>query len=63
MDRGIKMELFDKIITLRPNVTSDDFDNLVIILQNDSDENGTYIKEWNHLTETKPTQEELDGIN
>ena len=33
-----------------------------IMLQNDSDSNGDYIKEWNHPTLAKPTQEQLDGV-
>ena len=57
------MALYDKILTLRPNLTQDDFapDTGTIVLQNDSDGNGDYIKEWNHPTETQPTQAELDG--
>ena len=58
------MALYDKILTLRPNLTQDDFapDTGTIMLQNDSDGKGDYIKEWNHPTETQPTQEELDGV-
>ena len=58
------MALYDKILEVRPNLTSDDFapDTGTIVLQNDSDGKGDYIKEWNHPTETKPTQEELDGV-
>tara|TARA_Y100000004_G_C8801806_1_gene363767 strand:+ start:574 stop:738 length:165 start_codon:yes stop_codon:yes gene_type:complete len=54
------MALYDKIIELRPNLTSADFapDSGSIVLQNDG--NGDYIKEWNHPTETRPTDEELD---
>ena len=57
------MALYHKIIQLRPNLTIDDFDpeTGTIMLQNDSDGNGDYIKEWNHATETQPTQEELYG--
>ena len=58
------MTLIEKIKQLRPNLTDDDFlPEATIMLQNDSDGNGDYIKEWNHATETQPTQEELDGIN
>ena len=58
------MTLYDKILTLRPNLTTDDFapDTGTIVLQNDSDGRGDYIREWNHATETQPTQEELDGV-
>ena len=57
------MALYDKILTLRPNLTQEDFaPEGTIMLQNDSDGKGDYIKEWNHPTETKPTQAELDGV-
>ena len=58
------MALYDKIVAVRPNLTVDDFSPITgtILLQNDSDGKGDYIKEWNHPTETKPTQEELDGV-
>ena len=56
------MTLIEKIKQLRPNLTDDDFlPEATIMLQNDSDGNGDYIKEWNHATETQPTQEELYG--
>jgi hypothetical protein len=59
------MKLYNKILTLRPNLSDDDLmpDTGTIVLQNDSDGNGDYIRFWNHPTETQPTQEELDGIN
>lgn len=58
------MTLYEKIITLYPSLTKDDFrpDEGTIILQNDSDGRGDYIKEWNHPTLAKPTQEQLDGV-
>jgi hypothetical protein len=57
------MALYDDILTLRPNLTADDFmPEGTIVLQNDSDGNGDYIREWNHATETQPTQAELDGV-
>ena len=57
------MALYDKILAVRPNLTQEDFmPEGTIMLQNDSDGKGDYIKEWNHPTETKPTQEELDGV-
>lgn len=56
------MTLLEKIKQLRADVTDDDFLPLgTIKLQNDSDGNGDYIKEWNHAN-TKPTQAELDSI-
>ena len=57
------MALYDKILAVRPNLTQEDFmPEGTIVLQNDSDGKGDYIKEWNHATETQPTQEELDGV-
>ncbi len=58
------MTLYDKILAVRPNLTVDDFspDTGTIMLQNDSDGKGDYIREWNHPTETQPTQQELDGV-
>ena len=55
------MTLYGKILQLRPNLQDADFVN-TIVLQNDSDGNGDYIAQWNHPTETQPTQEELDGV-
>mgnify|MGYP000563141379 CR=1 FL=1 len=59
------MTLFEKIKQLRNTLTDEDFapDTGTIMLQNDSDGRGDYIKEWNHPTETQPTQEELDGVS
>lgn len=55
--------LYEKIKQLRADVSDSDFDIIggTIMLQNDSDGNGDYIKEWNHAN-TKPTQAELDSI-
>tara|TARA_R110000744_G_scaffold137634_1_gene248230 strand:+ start:507 stop:665 length:159 start_codon:yes stop_codon:yes gene_type:complete len=50
--------LYDKIMGLYPELTQQYFLD-VIILQNDSDGNGDYIKEWNHPTLARPTDEEL----
>ena len=50
--------LYDKIMGLYPEITQQDF-LYVIILQNDSDGKGDYIKEWNHPTLARPTDEEL----
>lgn len=59
------MTLCDKIIKLYPELTSDAFHPFkgTIRLQNDGDEKGDYIKEWNHPTLPRPTQEQLDGID
>ena len=58
------MILYEKIISIYPQLTDADFDPIrgVIILQNDSDGKGDYIKSWNHPTLTQPTQAQLDAI-
>lgn len=54
------MTLYDKILKVRPNLKADDFTpEGTIVLQNDSDGKGDYIREWNHPTLAKPTDEEL----
>jgi hypothetical protein len=57
------MTLYEKITTLYTELTDADFaPEGTIMLQNDSDGKGDYIKEWNHPTLAKPTQEQLDGV-
>ena len=53
--------LYDKIISLYPELVSSDFhpSDGTILLQNDSDGKGDYIKAWNHPTLPRPTDEEL----
>jgi hypothetical protein len=57
------MTLYNKIITIYPSLTNEDFShrNGTILLQNDGE--GDYIKSWNHPSFEKPTQEQLDNIN
>ena len=57
------MTLYEKITTLYLDLTDADFAPTTgtIMLQNDSDGRGDYIKEWNHPTLAKPTQEQLNG--
>jgi len=52
------MTLYEKIKTIYPSLTDNDFAN-VITLQNDSDGKGDYIAKWEHPTLAKPTDEEL----
>jgi hypothetical protein len=52
------MTLYEKIINIYPDLTSQDFAT-VIALQNDSDGRGDYIAKWEHPTLTKPTDEQL----
>ena len=53
------MNLYDKIISIYPELADFDFASGVIELQNDSDGRGDYIKEWNHPTLPRPTEEQL----
>ncbi len=58
------MNLYDKIITLYPELTGEDFfpGSGTIALQNDSDGQGDYIKAWNHPTLAEPTAEQLAAL-
>jgi hypothetical protein len=58
------MNLYEKIKTIYPSLTDDDFmgRNATITLQNDSDGKGDYIAKWEHPTLQRPTQEQLDGV-
>jgi len=56
------MSLYDKIVTIYPELETFDFASGVITLQNNSDGNGDFIAEWNHPTLAKPTQAQLDAI-
>jgi hypothetical protein len=50
--------MYEKLIKIYPELTLKDFfPNGNILLQNDG--KGDYIKEWNHPTLAKPTDEEL----
>jgi len=53
--------LYNKIISIYTELSEKDFNPFTgtIRLQNDSDGRGDYIKEWNHPTLPKPTDEEL----
>ena len=55
------MTLYDKVIALYPELTTEDF-NTTIRLQNDSDGRGDYIAAWNHPTLARPTDEELANV-
>jgi len=59
------MTLYEKIKQLKNTLTDEDFAPTTgtIVLQNDSDGRGDYIKEWNHPTVARPTTQELDGVS
>jgi hypothetical protein len=53
--------LYEKIVAIYPELTGEDFmpGRGTIMLQNDSDGRGDYIREWNHATLAEPTEEQL----
>jgi hypothetical protein len=53
--------LYEKIKSMYPQLTDNDFHPLrgTITLQNDSDGKGDYIAKWEHPTLARPTQEQL----
>jgi len=55
------MNLYEKIKAIYPELTGANFAPMsgTIVLQNDSDGKGDYIKEWNHPTLPRPTEEQL----
>ena len=57
------MTLYNKIISLYPELETYDFAMGAITLQNDSDGKGDYIAKWEHPTLAQPTKEQLDGIS
>ena len=52
------MTLYDKVMTLYPELVQEDF-LTTIRLHNDSDGNGDYIAAWEHPTLARPTEEQL----
>lgn len=54
------MMLYEKLMQIYPNLTENDF-KTNIVLQNDMDGKGDYIKEWNHPVYSKPSQEQLNS--
>ena len=54
--------MFEKINSMYPQLTDNDFHPLrgTITVQNDSDGKGDYIAKWEHPTLAKPTDEELE---
>jgi len=58
------MTLYEKILSIYPELTSEDFTPTrgTITLQNDSDGRGDYIRSWTHATLAQPTEEQLAAI-
>jgi hypothetical protein len=55
------MTLVEKIKSIYSELEDKDFLRSIIV-QDDSDGKGPYIKEWNHPTLTRPTQAQLDSV-
>ena len=53
------MTLYEKIISIYPELKDQHLLFLGIILQNDSDGKGDYSAKWEHPTLAKPTAEQL----
>jgi hypothetical protein len=55
------MTLFEKIVSIYPELGPLDFNPMhgTIRLQNDSDGKGDYIADWSHPTFARPTEEQL----
>ena len=56
------MTLYEKLLSIYPELSDYDFAEGDILLQNDSDGNGDYIAKWEHATLAQPTQEQLDAV-
>jgi hypothetical protein len=59
------MHLYKQILVVYPQLTQADFlpGSGTIVLQDDSDGRGAYIKFWTHPTLTQPTQAQLSAAN
>ena len=55
------MTLYEQIKAIYPELTTQDF-LTVITLQNDSDDRGDYIANWEHPTLPRPTTEQLEAL-
>lgn len=58
------MTLYDKILSIYPELTAEDFSGWTgsISLRNDSDGRGDYIAAWDHPTLARPTDDELAAV-
>jgi len=53
------MNLYEKILSIYPELAGYSFADGGIRLQNDSDGKGDYIAAWEHPTLARPTEEQL----
>ena len=56
------MTLYEKILSIYPELSAYNFENEDIVLQNNSDGSGDYIAKWEHPTLAKPTDEQLAAL-
>ena len=54
------MTLIEKIKSIYPQLTHRDLIDYIIV-RDDSDGKGDYIKSWNHPTLTRPTEAQLEA--
>ena len=57
--------LAERLKKLKPSLTDRDFSPTIdgtIILQDDSDGKGAYIKSWNHPSITQPTDDVIKAV-
>lgn len=54
--------LSERIKKIYPELTWDDF-RMNIIVQNDGNGKGDFIREWNHPTLVQPTNEQIELVN
>jgi len=57
------MNLYEKVMSLYPDLTTEDFINGRVYLRNDSDGRGDYICDWQHPDFPRPTQAQLDALD
>jgi hypothetical protein len=53
------MALYDKIVEIYPSLVTSDFIGIHATIHLQNDGKGDYIKEWNHPTLARPTEEQL----
>ena len=56
------MNLFEKISTIYPELTVDDFHPVTGTIRLVNEGSGDYVASWSHPTLTEPTQQELDAV-
>lgn len=57
---AIHTRLYDRIVTLHPQITVEDFISQKIVLRDDGE--GAYIEKWEYAGIEQPTDEQLSAI-